>query len=93
MPEQSRGEFLRSRNTLSPKGTLLAARNALEVGIGINLGGGYHHAKPDSGEGFCIFADIPIAIRQLQAGGYSQDAWKAQYQSISHLIDTYGVAK
>jgi histone deacetylase 11 len=47
-------------------GTLLAARMALETGIGINLGGGYHHAKPDCGEGFCLFADVPIAIRKLQ---------------------------
>lgn len=54
---------------LSSGGTLLAARVALEVGIGVNLGGGYHHAKPDTGEGFCIVADIPIAIRKLQAEG------------------------
>jgi len=47
-------------------GTMLAARQALDGGIGINIGGGYHHAKPDVGEGFCIFADIPIAIRKLQ---------------------------
>jgi histone deacetylase 11 len=47
-------------------GTLLAARQALQSGIGINLGGGYHHAKPDKGEGFCLFADVPIAIRRLQ---------------------------
>lgn len=48
-------------------GTLLAARQALKSGIGVNLGGGYHHAKPETGEGFCVIADIPIAIRQLQA--------------------------
>ena len=48
-------------------GTLLAARQALKAGIGINLGGGYHHAKPDRGEGFCLFADVPIAIRKLQS--------------------------
>ena len=48
-------------------GTLLAARQALQSGIGINLGGGYHHAKPDRGEGFCLYADVPIAIRKLQA--------------------------
>jgi histone deacetylase 11 len=47
-------------------GTLLAAREALKYGVGINLGGGYHHAKPDRGEGFCIYADIPIAIRILR---------------------------
>ncbi len=47
-------------------GTLLAARRALEHGIAVNIGGGYHHAKPDTGEGFCVFADVPIAIRKLQ---------------------------
>ena len=50
-------------------GTILAARLALQYGIAINIGGGYHHAKPDRGEGFCIYADMPIAIRCLQAEG------------------------
>lgn len=50
-------------------GTVLAARKALELGIGINIGGGYHHAKPGRGEGFCLFADVPIAIRKLQKEG------------------------
>lgn len=50
-------------------GTRLAARQALVSGIGINLGGGYHHAKPNLGEGFCLFADVPIAIRSLQKEG------------------------
>ena len=50
-------------------GTILAARLALEHGIAINLGGGYHHAMPDAGEGFCIYADMPIAIRVLQKQG------------------------
>lgn len=48
-------------------GTLLAARQALNYGAAINLGGGYHHAKPDRGEGFCIYADIPITVRILQS--------------------------
>jgi histone deacetylase 11 len=50
-------------------GTVLAARLALEHSIAVNLGGGYHHAKPGSGEGFCIYADMPIAVRTLQAEG------------------------
>lgn len=50
----------------STGGTLLAARSALKHGIGVNIGGGYHHAKPDVGEGFCVYADVPIAIRKLQ---------------------------
>ncbi len=47
-------------------GTLLATRLALQHGIGINIGGGYHHAKPDVGEGFCVLADIPIAVQALR---------------------------
>lgn len=54
------------RFQLASGGTLLAARLALQHGAAINLGGGYHHAKPNSGEGFCLIADVPIAIRQLQ---------------------------
>ena len=50
-------------------GTILAARLAMQYGIAINIGGGYHHAKPDAGEGFCIYADMPIAIRVLQDEG------------------------
>ncbi len=50
-------------------GTLLAAELALKHGIGINLGGGYHHAEPDQGGGFCIYADMPIAVRRLQSEG------------------------
>lgn len=49
-------------------GTLEAARQALKSKsrMAINLGGGFHHAKPEEGEGFCIIADVPIAIRVLQ---------------------------
>ncbi|MEZ5304651.1 MAG: histone deacetylase [Verrucomicrobiales bacterium] len=54
---------------LASGGTLLAGREALRRGLAINLGGGYHHAKPDRGEGFCLFADIPIAIQRLRADG------------------------
>jgi histone deacetylase 11 len=50
-------------------GTILAARLALQHGMAINLGGGYHHAEPDRGGGFCIYADMPIAIRVLMHEG------------------------
>jgi len=50
-------------------GTILAGRLALKHGIAVNLAGGYHHAMPDAGEGFNIYADMAIAIRQLQADG------------------------
>lgn len=52
-------------------GTLLAARVALESGLGwaINLGGGFHHCSADRGGGFCPYADITLTVRMLLAGG------------------------
>jgi len=47
-------------------GTYLSSCLALENGIGIHLGGGFHHAYPDHGEGFCVVNDVAIAIRKLQ---------------------------
>jgi acetoin utilization deacetylase AcuC-like enzyme len=47
-------------------GSILAADLSLERGFAINLGGGFHHAVPDHGEGFCVFNDVAIAIRDLQ---------------------------
>lgn len=49
--------------------TLAAARAALEDGLGINLGGGTHHAGPDWGAGFCVFNDVAVAARVLLAQG------------------------
>jgi histone deacetylase 11 len=50
---------------LATAGTVLASELALRRGWAINLSGGYHHAKSDGGEGFCVFADIPLAIHKL----------------------------
>lgn len=47
-------------------GTLLAAREALESKVVFNLGGGFHHAFSDHGEGFCFFADAAFAIETLR---------------------------
>lgn len=50
-------------------GTKLAVEIALERGLAANLGGGYHHAFPDCGRGFCALHDIGIAIRSAQRAG------------------------
>ena len=50
-------------------GTCAAVRFALDTGIAMNLAGGTHHAFSDRGEGFCVFNDVAIAIRAMQAEG------------------------
>ena len=54
---------------LATGGTILAARNALRDRIGFNIGGGFHHAFPAHGEGFCAVNDVAVAIRALQHSG------------------------
>jgi len=56
------------------EGTVLAGRRALDRGIAIDLAGGYAHASRDSGEGFNLIADVPIAIRILQREGLIERA-------------------
>jgi acetoin utilization deacetylase AcuC-like enzyme len=51
---------------LATGGTTLAARNSLRDRIGFNIGGGFHHAFPGHGEGFCAIHDVAVAIRALQ---------------------------
>ncbi len=51
---------------LAAGGSILAARQALADGLGISIGGGFHHAFPDHGEGFCMIHDVAVAIRRLQ---------------------------
>jgi len=42
---------------------------ALRHGMGINLGGGFHHAHPDHDHGFCVFNDVAMAVHALRAQG------------------------
>jgi len=61
---------LTHKQVLSPMlyatgGTLMASKAALQRGWAINLGGGYHHASSDQGSGFCVYADITMAIKTI----------------------------
>ncbi len=51
---------------LAAGGSILSARQALSDRIAINIGGGFHHAFPDHGEGFCMINDVAVAIRRMQ---------------------------
>lgn len=50
-------------------GTLLAGRRALRDGVSAHLGGGFHHAFTDHGEGFCLLNDVAAAAAALLADG------------------------
>ena len=54
---------------LAAGGSILAGQCALRDGFGCNLGGGFHHAYPGHGEGFCAIHDVAVAIRRLRHDG------------------------
>src|SRR5882724_5240657 len=54
---------------LAAGGSILAAEQALKDGVAVNIGGGFHHAFPDHGEGFCMIHDVAVAIRRMQRDG------------------------
>ena len=54
---------------LQAGGSILASERALSDRVCIHLGGGFHHAFPDHGEGFCVVHDFGVAIRRMQQAG------------------------
>ncbi len=54
---------------LTAGGTILAAEKALEKGVAVHIGGGFHHAFHDHGEGFCVINDVAIALEKLKRRG------------------------
>jgi acetoin utilization deacetylase AcuC-like enzyme len=55
----------------SAGGTTEAARLALDGGVCVHIGGGFHHAYPDHAEGFCYVNDVGVAIGRLRADGFA----------------------
>ena len=62
-------EVLVERGRRSVGGTLAAARRALSAGVGMNLGGGTHHAGRDFARGYCLFNDVAVTVARLRAEG------------------------
>lgn len=58
-----------TRSLRSVGATVAATRAAMDNGHALYLGGGTHHAFADAGAGFCVFNDVPVALRALQAEG------------------------
>src|SRR5919206_4307564 len=49
-------------------GTVAAARSAVRRGVGMNLGGGTHHAGRAFARGYCLFNDVGVAVAHLRPG-------------------------
>lgn len=61
------GRAIAHRGRCATAGTVLTATLALEHGIACNTAGGSHHARFEQGAGFCVFNDVAVAVRVLQA--------------------------
>ncbi len=59
---------------LSVGGTILACRLAIKNKISFHIGGGFHHAYPDHGEGFCALNDVAVGIKVAQKEGLVERA-------------------
>jgi acetoin utilization deacetylase AcuC-like enzyme len=60
-------EFMVERSRRSVGATIAAAPSPLQQGVAANLAGGTHHASADKGAGYCVFNDIAVAARLMQA--------------------------
>ncbi len=60
-------EAMVARARRSVGATICAARSALRDGVAANLAGGTHHATADRGGGYCVFNDVAVAARLMQA--------------------------
>ena len=69
------------RSRRSVGATIAAARQALGDGVAANLAGGTHHAYAHKGAGFCVFNDVAVAARLMQA-----EWWRCQAQPLQVLV-------
>jgi acetoin utilization deacetylase AcuC-like enzyme len=60
--------------------TIAAARTALAEGVSANLAGGTHHASADKGSGYCVFNDVAVAARLMQA------EWHRSHRALLRVL-------
>lgn len=53
-------------------GTIVTSEMALKDGVAVHLGGGFHHAFPDHGEGFCVLNDVAVAVEKMKREGKAE---------------------
>lgn len=69
-------ERMVERSRRSVGATIAAARAALDEGVAAQLAGGTHHASADKGSGYCVFNDVAVAARLMQA------EWHRRYRRL-----------
>jgi len=50
-------------------GTIATVEEALKNRLAFHIGGGFHHAFPNHGEGFCLFNDVAVAVEKMKKEG------------------------
>jgi len=68
------------RSRRSVGASIAAARAALEEGVAANMAGGTHHAYADKGSGYCVFNDVAVAARLMQA------EWARSHRSLLRVL-------
>ncbi|WP_088279230.1 histone deacetylase [Ideonella sp. A 288] len=66
-------ERMVERSRRSVGATIAAARAAMVEGVATQLGGGTHHAYAHKGSGYCVFNDVAVAARLMQAESHRRD--------------------
>ena len=71
--------------------TVAAARSALLAGEGVaaNLAGGTHHAQADKGSGYCVFNDVAVAARLMQAEWHRQATGRGLLRVVVIDLDVH----
>jgi len=72
--------FMVERARRSVGATIAAARTALDEGVAANLAGGTHHAYADKGSGYCVFNDVAVAARLMQA------EWHRRHRALLRVL-------
>ncbi|WP_396269372.1 histone deacetylase [Ideonella sp.] len=72
--------WMAERARRSVGASIAAARSALAEGVAANLAGGTHHASADKGSGFCVFNDVAVAARLMQA------EWRRTHRQLLHVL-------
>ena len=78
---------LLQRALYSAGGTLAAVEDALRDGLGLNLGGGTHHAYPDHAEGYSLFNDVAVAIAKLRSESWFRRGSGVGYRGRVSVVD------